>query len=58
MNILWSKIQMTEPTEMIVIVKTINGINNYFTEDGVALDENLPWCGSPIEVGITPPSWA
>lgn len=50
--------QMTEPTEMIVIVKTIDGINNYFTEDGVALDENLPWCGTPIEVGITPPSWA
>ena len=48
---------MTNPYECIVIVKFTNGYAQYFTEDGVILDMNLPWSGTAIEGNIPTPSW-
>jgi hypothetical protein len=57
MEIKYDKYQMTNPYECIVIVKFTNGYAQYFTEDGVILDMNLPWSGTAIEGNIPTPSW-
>ena len=57
MEIKYDKYQMTNPYECIVIVKFTNGHAQYFTEDGIILDMNLPWSGNAIEGNIPTPSW-
>lgn len=57
MEIKYDKYQMTNPYECIVIVKYVNGYAQYYTEDGISLNVNLPWSGNAIEGNIPTPSW-
>jgi len=57
MEIKYQLYHVTNPYDMNIVVKFVDGVAFYFTETGTPLDETLGWSGTCIQDNYPKPSW-